>query len=325
MPLLVLGFFVLQLDRSNISNALTDTLTKDLGISSDDVNLGNQLMLVGIIIFELPSNVLLQKAGAPVWLTAQMGIWGTIALTQASCTNIRSFYATRFLLGAFEGGYVPGGQYMLSLFYTKKELALRTAIFYFGNYFATATGSLIAAGVLELGGTSGLSGWQWLFISTLDRQHSRDPISLTRAPAVEGILTLATFASSSSSSQRAPPTQPPSTRSTTSSRPATAPSSPPASPPTTPPNPTPPPRSPGRTSAPPCSTPSPDCTSPSTSSASRPKAASSSTASPSSRRSASRVPRPARSTRSAPRYGRAFLAILLLYAGAVVVVVVAGA
>ncbi|KAF4306816.1 MFS general substrate transporter [Botryosphaeria dothidea] len=158
MPLLVLGFFVLQLDRSNISNALTDTLTKDLGISSDDVNLGNQLMLVGIIIFELPSNVLLQKAGAPVWLTAQMGIWGTIALTQASCTNIRSFYATRFLLGAFEGGYVPGGQYMLSLFYTKKELALRTAIFYFGNYFATATGSLIAAGVLELGGTSGLSG-----------------------------------------------------------------------------------------------------------------------------------------------------------------------
>lgn len=194
MPLLVLGFFVLQLDRSNISNALTDTLTEDLGISSDDVNLGNQLMLAGIIIFELPSNVLLQKVGAPVWLTAQMGIWGTIALTQAWCTNIRSFYATRFLLGAFEGGYVPGGQYMLSLFYTKKELALRTAIFYFGNYFATATGSLIAAGVLELGGTSGLSGWQWLFISTPDRQHSRYPISLTRAPAVEGILTLAIFA-----------------------------------------------------------------------------------------------------------------------------------
>ena len=122
-PLLVLGFFVLQLDRSNISNALTDTIVKDLGITADDVNLGNQLMLAGIVVSELPSNVLLQMVGAPLWLTGQMGIWGTIALTQAWCTNKSSFYATRFLLGLFEGGYIPGAQYVLSLFYTREELA----------------------------------------------------------------------------------------------------------------------------------------------------------------------------------------------------------
>ncbi|KAH8656927.1 major facilitator superfamily domain-containing protein [Ilyonectria robusta] len=164
MPMLVGGFFVLQLDRSNISNALTDTLTTDLGITSDDVNLGSQLMLIGIIVAEIPSNVLLQKLGAPIWLTFQMFVWGLIALTQAWCTNIHSFYATRFLLGLFEGGYIPGAQYMLALFYTRKELASRTAIFYFGNYSATATGSLIAAGVLQMAGINGLSGWQWLFI-----------------------------------------------------------------------------------------------------------------------------------------------------------------
>ncbi|KAL1864753.1 hypothetical protein Daus18300_007555 [Diaporthe australafricana] len=163
LPLLVSGFFVLQLDRSNISNALTDTVTTDLGITSDDVNLGSQLMLAGIVIAELPSNIILQKLGAPIWLTAQMFIWGLIALTQAWCTNRHSFYATRFLLGIFEGGYVPGAQYMLALFYTKKELASRTAIFYFGNYSATATGSLIAAGILQMAGVGGLSGWQWLF------------------------------------------------------------------------------------------------------------------------------------------------------------------
>ncbi|KAH7385158.1 major facilitator superfamily domain-containing protein [Phaeosphaeria sp. MPI-PUGE-AT-0046c] len=174
MPLLVLGFFVLQLDRSNIGNALTDTITKDLGITTDDVNLGNQLMLAGIVISELPSNMLLQKVGAPIWLTGQMGIWGTIALVQAWVTNRSSFFATRFLLGVFEGGYVPGSQYMLSLFYTREELALRTAIFYFGNYFATATGSLMAAGILQLAGQNGLSGWQWLFI-------------------IEGIMTLVVF------------------------------------------------------------------------------------------------------------------------------------
>ncbi|KAH6001583.1 hypothetical protein HBI83_211270 [Parastagonospora nodorum] len=164
MPLLVLGFFVLQLDRGNISNALTDTITQDLGITNDDVNLGNQLMLAGIVVAELPSNMLLQKVGAPVWLTGQMGIWGTIALTQAWVINKSSFFATRFILGVFEGGYVPGGQYMLSLFYTREELATRTAVFYFGNYFAAATGSLMAAGILKLAGTNGLPGWQWLFV-----------------------------------------------------------------------------------------------------------------------------------------------------------------
>ncbi|EAT89632.2 hypothetical protein SNOG_02901 [Parastagonospora nodorum SN15] len=150
------------LDRGNISNALTDTITQDLGITNDDVNLGNQLMLAGIVVAELPSNMLLQKVGAPVWLTGQMGIWGTIALTQTWVTNKSSFFATRFILGVFEGGYVPGGQYMLSLFYTREELATRTAVFYFGNYFAAATGSLMAAGILKLAGTNGLSGWQWL-------------------------------------------------------------------------------------------------------------------------------------------------------------------
>lgn len=165
MPLLIAGFFVLQLDRSNIGNALTDTLTADLGITTDDVNLGNQFMSAGIVIAEIPSNLVLQRLGAPAWLTFQMLIWGTIALTQAWCTNIHSFYATRFLLGVFEGGYIPGAQYMLALFYTRGELAMRTAVFYFGNYSATATGSLIAAGILQMAGVMGLSGWQWLFIS----------------------------------------------------------------------------------------------------------------------------------------------------------------
>ncbi|KAM5342090.1 hypothetical protein ACJ41O_015121 [Fusarium nematophilum] len=164
MPLLVLGFFALQLDRSNIGNALTDTLTTDLGITNDDVNLGDQLMTAGIIIAEIPSNIILQRLGAPIWLTGQVLVWGTVALAQVWITDMPAFLATRFLLGLFEAGFIPGGQYMLALFYREKELALRTSIFYFGNYFATATGSLIAAGVLQMGGIAGLAGWQWLFI-----------------------------------------------------------------------------------------------------------------------------------------------------------------
>lgn len=180
---------MLQLDRNNISNALTDTITEDLGISKDDVNFGNQLQLIGIILAEIPSNILLQKVGAHFWLTGQILLWGAVALGQAWVTDAPSFYATRLLLGLFEAGYIPGAQYILSLFYKPSELALRTAIFYFGNYFATATGSLIAAGVLHLGGEHGMSGWQWLFMSEcfrlLLKLHTDPSFS-----SVEGALTL---------------------------------------------------------------------------------------------------------------------------------------
>ena len=165
MPLLVLGFFALQLDRSNISNALTSTIVEDLKITRNDINSGNQLQSAGIVIFEIPSNILLQRVGAPIWITFQAIAWGMIALFQAFITNKGSYYATRFLLGMFEAGYIPGSMFVLAIFYKRDELAIRTAVFYVGNYFAAGTGSLIAAGILKLAGKNGLGGWQWLFIS----------------------------------------------------------------------------------------------------------------------------------------------------------------
>ncbi|KAI0025911.1 major facilitator superfamily domain-containing protein [Xylariomycetidae sp. FL0641] len=174
MPLLILGFFVLQLDRSNISNALTDTLLQDVHITKGVASAGASLMAAGVVVAEIPANLLLQKLGAPVWLTTQMLLWGAIATGQTWVNDKKSFLATRFLLGIFEGGYIPGSQYVLALFYTETELATRTAVFYFGNYFSSATGSLIAAGILKMGGQNGLAGWQWLFL-------------------IEGILTLGVF------------------------------------------------------------------------------------------------------------------------------------
>ena len=65
---------------------------------------------------------------------------------------------------------MPGGQFIMASFYKRDEMAMRTAVFYFGNYLATGTGSLIAAGALRLAGESGLAGWQWLFISKSPNQ-----------------------------------------------------------------------------------------------------------------------------------------------------------
>ncbi|TQV96652.1 hypothetical protein V2A60_002962 [Cordyceps javanica] len=164
LPALVLGFLALQFDRSNMANALTNTIRADLGLSLSQVNAGSQILQAGIVVSEIPANVILQRLGARVWLATLLAVWGTITLTQAWMTSVPAFYATRFLLGLFEGGFIPGAQYVLALFYRADELALRTANFYAGNYAATGTGSLIAAGLLELHGTAGLSGWRWLFI-----------------------------------------------------------------------------------------------------------------------------------------------------------------
>lgn len=77
-------------------------------MTSDQINFGGQLMSIGIVVAEVPPNLILQRLGASIWLTVQTLVWGTVALTQAWCTNVHSFYATRFLLGLSVGGYIRG-------------------------------------------------------------------------------------------------------------------------------------------------------------------------------------------------------------------------
>ncbi|KAF5233999.1 hypothetical protein FANTH_12353 [Fusarium anthophilum] len=161
---LMLGFFALQLDKTNLSSAITTTFIKDIGITNDIVNNGNQLLLAAIVIFEIPSNMMLSKLGAPVWLTLECFSWGMVATFQAFMNSKSSYYATRFLLGLFEAGYLAGSLVVIGMFYTKKEMALRMTVLYTANYLAAGTSSLIAAGIFNLDGAAGLKDWQWLFL-----------------------------------------------------------------------------------------------------------------------------------------------------------------
>lgn len=174
MPLLLLAFFFLCLDRSNISSALTDTLLEDLHITVAQATLGNQLQLAGIIIFEIPSTMILQIVGAQRWLVCQMLAWGLVAAFQSFITNKSSYYATRFLLGVFEGGFIPGAMVFMASFYTRTETSPRFAIYYFGNYISSGTSSLIAAGILQMEGVRGWAGWRWLFMSEHIPSFSRN-------------------------------------------------------------------------------------------------------------------------------------------------------
>ncbi|KAJ5924256.1 hypothetical protein N7466_008443 [Penicillium verhagenii] len=164
IPTLALAFFSLQLDRGNISAVLTSTITKDLGITTNQVNVGTQLLSAGIVLSEIPSNFLLQRIGPRTWLSGQLFAWGLVATFQAFVTSYPAYLVTRILLGLCEGGFIPGALYYLSTWYKKDETSLRTSYFFYGQMFASATSSLISAGVLKLDGTNGWAGWRWIFL-----------------------------------------------------------------------------------------------------------------------------------------------------------------
>ncbi|KAE8154518.1 major facilitator superfamily domain-containing protein [Aspergillus avenaceus] len=164
LPILGLAFFALQVDRGNISAALTSTITKDLNITTNQVNIGTQMLSAGIVITEISSNIVLQRIGPQLWLSIQLFAWGLVATFQAFVKTYPAFLATRLLLGMLEGGFIPGALYYLSTWYKRGETSFRTTLFFFGQMFAAATSSLISAGLLQLSGKCGLAGWQWIFL-----------------------------------------------------------------------------------------------------------------------------------------------------------------
>ena len=93
-----------------------------------------------------------------------MALWAVVSTLTALSKDFKGLLLTRFFLGVTEAPYYPGALYMLSIFYTRKEIATRISILYTGNILATAFAGLIALGIFEMGGIAGLSGWRWLFI-----------------------------------------------------------------------------------------------------------------------------------------------------------------
>ncbi|KAF1810850.1 MFS general substrate transporter [Eremomyces bilateralis CBS 781.70] len=164
MPLLTLGFFCLQLDRGNIANAITDNFMKDIGVTQNQFNVGQQMLSLGIVLFEIPSNMILYRVGPGKWLTLQLFLFGTVSTFQAFQRSYGSFIATRFILGMTESGFIPGGLWTLSTWYTRKETAKRIMIFYFGNQLGQASAKLLAYAILHMRGVGGRPGWFWLFV-----------------------------------------------------------------------------------------------------------------------------------------------------------------
>ncbi|PWN49141.1 MFS general substrate transporter [Violaceomyces palustris] len=160
----ILMFFCLDLDRSNISQANSDNLLPDLGITTQDYNLGNTLFRIGFLSAELPSQMISKKIGSDVWVPAQLVLWSIFSAAQFWMNGRSQFLAFRFIIGLLQGGFIPDVILWLSYFYKKTELPLRLALFWVSNFAVDIIGPFAAFGLLRLRGRGGYEGWRYLFL-----------------------------------------------------------------------------------------------------------------------------------------------------------------
>ncbi|KAF9504526.1 hypothetical protein BS47DRAFT_1307991 [Hydnum rufescens UP504] len=163
MSILVLIY--MYIDRNNAAAARLRGLEKDLHLKGQQFPTLLSILYVGYIIFQIPSNMFLNHIGKPsVYLPASMLIWGCISVLTGVTTNFTGAVVTRFFLGVVEAAFFPGALFLLSKWYKRDELGLRTALLYCGSLISNAFGSLIAAGVLNgMDDKLGHAAWRWLF------------------------------------------------------------------------------------------------------------------------------------------------------------------
>ncbi|KXH54183.1 TNA1 is necessary for nicotinic acid import into the cell [Colletotrichum salicis] len=165
MPIMVIMYILNYLDRQNIASAKLADITTDLSLSEVEYQTTVSILFVGYILMQVPSNMIVGKIKWPgAYICCGMAAWGVISSLMAVVHSYEGLLMARFFLGFVEAIFFPGALYFLSLFYNRKQFALRTAILYSGSQLGNAFGGLFAIGILNLDGARGLAGWRWLFL-----------------------------------------------------------------------------------------------------------------------------------------------------------------
>jgi len=163
VPFIMVLYLIAYIDRVNIGFAAL-TMKEDLGFTASMLGFGAGIFFLGYFLFEVPSNVILHKVGARIWIARVMVTWGLIAGGMAFVESSTSFYAMRFLLGVAEAGFFPGIILYLTYWFPARHRAGVIAMFMAAAPIAVAIGSPISAALLGMDGIMGLAGWQWMFI-----------------------------------------------------------------------------------------------------------------------------------------------------------------
>jgi MFS transporter, ACS family, tartrate transporter len=179
IPFLILCYLIAFLDRVNVGFAAL-TMNKELGLTAEMFGFGAGIFFFGYFLFEVPSNLILERVGARRWIARIMISWGVISASFAFVPSIsamlqslgfsffdnaHTFYLMRFIFGAAEAGFFPGIILYLTYWFTADERARWVGVFITGNPLSSVIGGPISGFILDaLDGSMGLGGWQWLFI-----------------------------------------------------------------------------------------------------------------------------------------------------------------
>lgn len=163
LPLIVLLYLIAYLDRNNVGFARA-AMEEDLGLSDAAYGLGAGIFFVGYVLMEIPSNAGMYRFGARRWIARILISWGIMATAMAAVQDETTFYIIRFLLGAAEAGFFPAVLFYFTLWFPTAQRAAVLGIFVLAQPVANALGAPLSGLLLNLDGTWGLTGWQWMFI-----------------------------------------------------------------------------------------------------------------------------------------------------------------
>jgi len=163
VPFLVICYLIAYIDRVNAGFAAL-TMNKDVGLTQAMFGFGGGLFFVAYVLFEVPSNLAMEKLGARLWIARIMITWGIVGAATAFIVGPYSYYFSRFLLGAAEAGFFPGVILYLTYWFPKNYRARIVAMFMVAVPLSSFVGSPVSALLLQMDGVLGLHGWQWLFI-----------------------------------------------------------------------------------------------------------------------------------------------------------------
>ncbi|WP_343547938.1 MFS transporter [Ralstonia sp.] len=164
MPLIMVCYLFAFFDRINISFAKF-SLQTDLGLSDTAYGLGAGLFVVGYVLFEVPSNLMLYKVGARRWIARIMVSWGIATALMAFVQTEWQFYGLRFLIGAMEAGFAPGVLYYLTIWFPAAYRGRMTSMLFLASAFAGLLGAPASGLVLShMDGVLAMRGWHWLFL-----------------------------------------------------------------------------------------------------------------------------------------------------------------
>ena len=164
IPFIFLCYVVAYVDRVNISFAAAD-MQRDLRLSDDVYGFGAGLFFLGYFLFEIPSNLILERVGARLWIARIMLVWGLISMATVWVKDAPTFYGLRVLLGVAEAGFFPGMVLYLTYWIPARQRARAGALFMTAAPVAMMVGAPVSEALLKLDGRGGLHGWQWLFLA----------------------------------------------------------------------------------------------------------------------------------------------------------------